>query len=98
MSLLGKWVLDRSDKRALEELGNVLLEFDGDGRLIYIIREKDRDQIINLRYQVDGSAIVTDQPSSPHIERTEFSLVDDNTLTLAFGGAPYCFIRYSEND
>jgi hypothetical protein len=36
---------------------------------------------------------LTDQPSAPNVERTAFSLSDDEVLTLSFGRVPYRFIR-----
>ena len=93
MSLLGAWLVDETDKLALTRLGNVLLEFDGSGALRYSIREQDKTQIINLRYRVEGSTIVTDQPSAPRVERTQFSIAEDGVLTLAFDGVPYRFVR-----
>jgi hypothetical protein len=94
MSLVGAWIVDKSNAAALAELGDVLLEFGDDGGLLYTIRGQDKHQIIKLRYQIEGSTIVTDQPSAPRVERTEFSLADD-VLTLAFGGVPYRFVRAS---
>ncbi|MCP3446398.1 hypothetical protein [Bradyrhizobium sp. CCGUVB14] len=93
MNLLGAWLVDETDKLALTRLGDVLLEFDDNGGLRYTIREPDKHQIINLRYRVEGSTIVTDQPSAPQVERTQFSFVEDGVLTLAFGGVPYRFVR-----
>ncbi|MBR1131612.1 hypothetical protein [Bradyrhizobium iriomotense] len=95
MSLLGAWLIDDTDKVALARLGDVLLEFDENGGLRYTIREQGKRQIINLRYRVEGSTIVTDQPSAPQVERTEFSFPEDGVLTLAFGGVPYRFVRAS---
>jgi hypothetical protein len=91
--LIGTWVLDDSDKDALSDLGNVRLAFGEDGTLVYTVRGRDKDQIINLRYQVDGATIITDQLSAPRVERTEFSLSDDGVLTLAFGGVAHQFRR-----
>jgi hypothetical protein len=65
---------------------------DRRGGLLYTIRGREKDQIMKLRYKVEGSTIVTDQPSEPRVERTQFSLTDD-ILTLAFGGVPYRFVR-----
>lgn len=93
MNLLGAWLVDETDKVALARLGDILLEFDEDGGLRYTIREQGKRQIINLRYRVDGSTIVTDQPSAPQFERTQFSLAEDGVLTLAFGGIAYRFVR-----
>lgn len=96
MNLTGTWVVDKMDKQATTELGDVLLEFGDDRSLIYTIRGKDKNQIINLRYQIDGATIITNQPSAPRVERTDFSLSDDGVLTLAFGGTPYRFRRNAE--
>lgn len=93
MNLIGTWVLDETDESARADLGDVLLEFDEDGNLTYVVRGEKTDQIIKLRYQIDGDTIVTDQPSAPQTERTAFSLADKE-LTLAFGGTPYRFCRW----
>jgi len=93
MSLLGTWVVDRTDKRALAELGDVLMEFHDDGRLTYTIRGETKDQIILMQYKVEGDILVTDQPSHPRVERTAYSLSPEGTLTLEFGGVPYHFRR-----
>jgi hypothetical protein len=93
MNLVGSWILDDTDQRALADLGDVELEFGEDGGLIYTVHAEGKDQIIKLRYQIDGSTIVTDQPSAPRVERTAFSLSEHGVLTLAFGGTPYRFKR-----
>jgi hypothetical protein len=92
MNLVGAWVMDEADAQALAKLGNVLLEFGDGGGLIYTIRSQEKDQIIMLQYKIEGSTIVTNQPSKPRFERTQFSLAD-NILTLEFDGAPYRFVR-----
>lgn len=94
MSLVGIWILDKADDSARADLGDVLLEFDEEGNLIYVVRDKETDQIIKLRYQIDGDTIITDQPSAPQTERTIFSLSEDRELTLTFGGVPYRFYRW----
>jgi hypothetical protein len=93
MSLLGTWVVDTRDRRALDELGDVLLEFHDDGQLTYTIRDGTREQLIVMRYRLDGATIVTDQPSAPNVERTAWSLSSDEVLTLRFDGVPYRFRR-----
>lgn len=93
MNLLGAWIVDKTDAQALANLGDVLLEFDESGGLRYTIHEHDKRQIINLQYRVEGSTVVTDQPSAPRVERTQFSFAEDGVLTLAFGGVPYRFVR-----
>jgi hypothetical protein len=90
--LVGVWVVDETDRRALTDLGNVLMEFDEGGGLLYTVRDTGKKQIIKLRYWIEGSSIFTDQPSKPQLERTEFSL-SGNVLTLTFDGVPYRFLR-----
>jgi hypothetical protein len=94
VNLVGTWIVDNADARALTDLGDVLLEFEENGTLTYVVRGLDSDQIIKLRYQVDGNTIITDQPSVPQVERTVFSFSGDRALTLAFGGVPYRFRRW----
>ncbi|MFE0759010.1 hypothetical protein ACFW16_33940 [Inquilinus sp. NPDC058860] len=95
MSLIGAWEVDREDARALADLGDVLSKFDEYGDLTYTIRSRHKHQIIKLLYRIEGSVIITDQPSSPRTERTQFSLSDDGVLTLTFDGVPYRFRRVS---
>lgn len=94
--LIGTWIVDDSDRRAISDLGDVRLEFRKDGMLIYAIRGWNKDQIIKLRYEIDGATIVTDQPSAPRVERTKFSLSDDGILTLEFNAIAYRFRRQAK--
>ena len=91
--LIGTWIVDDDDRRALSDLGSARLAFGADGTLVYTVRGRDKDQIINLTYQVDGATIVTDQASAPRVERTPFSLSEEGMLTLVFGGVAYRFRR-----
>lgn len=93
MSFLGAWVVDPSDKRALEEFGDVLMEFQDGGILRYTIRHESKHQIILMRYKVEGDTIISNQPSAPQEERTKYSLSPDGILTLEFEGTPYHFRR-----
>jgi hypothetical protein len=97
MNLVGTWIVKDTDKRTLAELGDVVLEFQENGGLTYTIRGPAKDQIIKLRYKIEGSTLVTDQPSAPRVERTAFSISDDGVLTLAFVGVPYRFARQGED-
>lgn len=92
MSLVGAWVIDKTDARALAEFGDVRMEFGAGDDLTYTILEQGRRQIMLLRYKVEGSVLITEQPSHPRVERTEFSFVE-NKLILEFGGVPYRFVR-----
>lgn len=93
MKLGGVWKVDKADHHTLADLGDVMLEFHGDGRLTYATIDDDRAKVINLTYKIDGNTIITDQPSAPRPERTTFQLSHDGVLTLAFGGIPYQFRR-----
>ena len=93
MTLIGEWITDSSDLQTVEELGDVLLDFRADRQLIYTQSCDGQINIIKLTYYIDGDCIVTDQPSSPSIERTRFAMSSEGVLTLAFGGKPYRFVR-----
>jgi hypothetical protein len=97
MKLTGKWVMDQTDHHALMLFGDIALEFDEDGGLTYIIRRDGKQQIIFLRYYVDGHTLITDQPSHPRFERTTFSISDDGLLVLAFDGESLRFRLQEEN-
>jgi hypothetical protein len=93
MNLLGTWIIDETDKRALTKFGDVVMEFHDDGNLTYTIRAKDKTQIIKLIYWIEGATLVTDQPIAQKVERTAFQLTDDGKLVLFFEGVPYRFRR-----
>ena len=84
---------DKSDQAAVKELGDASLEFGADGKLKYTIAAGDKAQVMLMTYVVEDGVIVTDQPSAPRVERTNFSISPDGVLTLAFGGVPYRFRR-----
>ena len=90
--LEGRWAVDTSDATTLNELGDVALEFDADGRLTYTIKLPDKLQAILLTYRVEGNTIVTDQPSHPDEQRSEFE-VDGDRLVVLFGGQQSRFVR-----
>ena len=96
MQLLGYWVIDPTDDQALAEFGNVSLSFKENGELLYTITSAAKDEIIRLRYVVEGSTLITDQPSHPSVERTEYSISSNGTLTLAIGGKLSRFIRHAK--
>jgi hypothetical protein len=68
------------------------MEFDDRGNLIYIVKAADKDQVMLMTYHVAGNQIITDQPSAPKPQKSEFSL-DDDTLTLVFDGLEARFNR-----
>ena len=81
--VIGSWRTDPNDVWSLREYGDVTLRFESNGVLVYIVHLHNKDQILQLTYSVEGSALVTDQPSSPRKERTEFFFTSDDRLALA---------------
>jgi hypothetical protein len=91
--LIGTWKSAPNDSTAACTYGDVTLKFGNDGTLLYIIREHDRDQIMRLTYRIEPGFIVTNQPSEPRPERTEYQLGEDGVLILAFGGRKSRYVK-----
>jgi hypothetical protein len=66
--------------------------FFPDGRLEYRTLQGDVLQIMKLTYRIDGTVIVSNQPSAPREERTTFRL-DGSTLVLNYGGEETSYER-----
>lgn len=49
--LLGNWRTDPRDRWSLNEFGDVSLNFDATGSLVYTIHLPDKDQIMRLIYR-----------------------------------------------
>lgn len=93
MSLVGVWTADESDPASRIRFTDVALDFRSDGTLLYTTRHHEKLEIIRLRYHIEGTTIVTDQPSAPRIEKTKFSIDNSGVLTLEYNGVPYRFRR-----
>lgn len=91
--LIGTWKSDPNDSTGAGTYGEVTLKFGADGTLLYIIRESDRDQIVRMTYNIEPGFIVTNQPSEPRFERTEYHLGEDGVLILAFGGRKSRYVK-----
>jgi len=92
-SIIGKWVIDPSNKRAKSQYGDISMEFTNDGHLNYIIFAENKYQKINMIYWIEGNILFTDQPSHPQIEKTKFKIADNSKLILDYDGIPAIFIR-----
>ena len=90
--LLGSWHLASADPQ-LNMNDHVEMEFRPSGELIYAIDAGEKWQVMRLTYRVEGHHLVTNQPSSPREERTEFNLDDRGALTLDYSGAKCTFVR-----
>jgi hypothetical protein len=93
--LLGTWRTDPNDGWSLREYGEVSLRFEKDGTLVYTVHLPSKEQIMRLKYRVDGNVLVTDQPSSPREERTEFFFAPDDRLAVknAAPAPPTFYVR-----
>jgi hypothetical protein len=78
--LIGKWISDPYDAETQKNYGRVSLEFTDDGHLNYTRHLDDRDQKIFLNYKLQGNTLVTDQPSSPSVEKTKISMSGDQLV------------------
>lgn len=89
---IGCWHLEDADP-ALGMDEPTEIEFKPDGQLIYSIDAGDKWQIMRLCFRIDGSDLVTDQPSAPKEQRTGFSCEGTHRLVLNYGGKKASFVR-----
>ena len=89
----GRWVTDPSDAEGIRRYGKVVLVFRPDGTVTYSILESRRERVILMTYRVEGSEILTNQPSSPREERTPYILTSDGKLVLSYGATSIAFVR-----
>lgn len=75
----------------------MILEFTEKGQLIYSIVTDSKVQKIILTYYIQGAEIVTDQPTSPSVERTHYSISGDQ-LFLKFEDSKKGFTRISQQE
>jgi 6-phosphogluconolactonase (cycloisomerase 2 family) len=90
--LLGTWRLVKSDG-TINAGNGVTLTFMANGRLLYVIHEKQSDEIMNLSFVIDGDCLVTNQSSRPQMESTKFSFDADDRLVLDYSGSKSWFAR-----
>ena len=69
------------------------MEFKDTGELIYIIYVKDKEYKMLMSYKIIGNLLITDQPSNPRQEETEFRILTDGKLELCFGGVKSIYIK-----
>ena len=90
-ALVGTWHLERSEDPEADP--GVEIDVLPDGRMQYSIPASDRWQIIQMTWCVENEWILTDQPSSPRVEKTRFRLESDDSLVLEFSGHQSWFRR-----
>jgi len=64
----------------------VEIQFLDGAELRYCVLANDKWQIMKLTWRVDGTSLVTNQPSAPREERTCFAFDSDGALVLEFAG------------
>jgi YD repeat-containing protein len=89
--LVGKWRQITSNKETDGE--ETTMVFTLDGKLIYSIDTDDRTQIINLVYETFGDTLITDQPSAPKKEYSQYYFESDDLLILDYDGEKTKFQR-----
>ena len=91
---MGKWKLDPSDLKSLEEYGETMLEFKPGGVLAFTwLVDNGRRQIAFLTYRLDGQWLITDQPSSPREDRVIVEMASENALMLDRDGFRSFYVR-----
>lgn len=91
-SLLGCWVLNGSPN-GIDAGERVEMKLEPSRRMIYGVLENGRWQLMILSYRVEGNLIISNQPSTPGEERTEFSFSGPDTLNLEQPGNVSSFRR-----
>lgn len=91
--LVGTWNSDLDDQQTKNSIGKVVMTFTADGQLIYDSYEGDKIQRINLIFTTDGNIIISDQPSHPQEQQTEFKIENNDKLIMGFEGEKTVFTR-----
>ncbi len=91
-NLTGIWITDPNDTVTQQLYGDVILEFREKGELVYKIIENGKEQVIFMTYEVSNGVLLTNQPSLPQREMTDFVL-SGQRLELNFNGAKSKYIK-----
>lgn len=91
--ILGTWRLDPDDVKSQQVYGKISMEFTDTDDLIYTIHLNDKDQKMFMTFKVEGNLLITNQPSSPNYEKTEFRILPNGKLELYFEGVKSTYIK-----
>jgi hypothetical protein len=94
--LLGTWRLLRADA-GLDFAPGVRMEFREEGRLRYHVDVGGRDQVIELRYRVEGDLLHTENPAAPHTMSVRLSEGVGGVLMLDFAGPRAWLVREDDD-
>ncbi|MEQ1692720.1 MAG: hypothetical protein ABMA00_15625 [Gemmatimonas sp.] len=90
--LFGTWRLMRADP-TLDFAPGVRMEFLPDGQMRYHIDVGGTDQVIALRYRVEGELLLTDNPAAPHSMSVRIVHGEGDVLLLDFAGVHAVLVR-----
>ena len=91
--LFGRWETDPTDHDGIAQYGKSTIYFGHDGRMAYVVHSSARDEVIRLTYEIDGDALITDQPSTPSVQRTHFEFTLDGRLVLSLFGRESRYVK-----
>jgi hypothetical protein len=90
---VGRWITDPTDDNNAGRYGSVSMEFSADGNLTYTLHAEKENRVMLLTYRVDDGSIISNQPSHPRKERTQFTITPDGKLVLTNNGVLTRYIR-----
>ncbi len=90
--LIGSWRLMRADA-SLDFAPGVRMEFMEAGELRYHIDVGGRDQVVTLRYRVEGNTLHTEHIASLHTTSVQIERGVGDVLKLDFAGAQAWLVR-----
>ena len=93
MDLVGVWEVDSADIEALARLGQVVIEFQADGDMIYAVIAGPLIQTVDLTYVIDGDELVMRQVPETEGGRVRFTISADGVLTLFYETLTAHFVR-----
>jgi hypothetical protein len=94
--IIGKWRSDPNDLEAMTTYGDVSLDYSPNGALTYTVHVEAKRQIMLLTYRIEGSVLITDQPSSPREEATSFKITSTGKLLLQYENRPSTYVRVDD--
>jgi hypothetical protein len=69
------------------------MEFSADGNLTHMLHAENENRVMLLTYRVDDGTIISNQPSNPREERTQFEITPDGKLVLVNNGIRTRYIK-----
>ncbi len=90
--LFGTWRLMRADD-TLDFAPGVRMEFLDHGALWYHVDVGGTDQMIELRYRVEGDVLHTENVAAPHTMSVRFTHGVGDVLLLDFAGPQAMLVR-----